>query len=66
MAEKMVAVGAGIMASDCDSPLLRQGLSVLALTAAGIGTARAEEQRGVYQRYIAQCLEEFMNVSPAI
>lgn len=58
MAEKMIAVGAGVMASDFDNKAMRQGFSLVALTAAGFGTARAEQQRGFYSRYFEECYEK--------
>lgn len=59
MAEKLLAIGAAVMASDFDNPVARQTLSATALVLAGTGSIRAESQRRIYDEQANQMMAEY-------
>jgi hypothetical protein len=66
MAEKMVAVGLAVLASDFNKQKYRQPIAATALAFAVIGTARGEEQRQEYREIADNMIAELSGNIPEL
>lgn len=64
MAEKMMAVGLAVLASDFDDQRIRQPLALTSLALAGIGTLRGEEQRQIYENVANEMIANLQGTPP--